>query len=201
MSEENTADTQGADTQTAENKSPEDNKDTQPTKAEETKADQPKTFTQEEVNRMLAKERRDFEKRAKDAEEKAKLSEDQRLKAELDDAKKQLAERDRRDHVQAEAQKAGVNNPNLFYKAIKEDLEIDEKTGKITNLAELIESAKSDLPQLFTTETKKTAAGSADGGSGKDGKPTRTKADIDKMTTAEIIEDWDAVEQFLSSQK
>ncbi|MGH9961749.1 MAG: hypothetical protein ACREBC_32240, partial [Pyrinomonadaceae bacterium] len=87
--EKTTAATQGAETQTAENKTTEaaetttaKTTDTQ-TDTKTEGGDKPKTFTQDELNRLLAKEKRDWEKQVKDAEEKAKLSEDERTKAEL----------------------------------------------------------------------------------------------------------------------
>lgn len=159
-----------------------------------------KTFTQDEVNSLLARERKAAEKRATDAEAKAKLSEDERMKADLADARNQLAERDTRDAVIEQAQDAGVKNPKLFYQAYKSEIERDEKTGKITNLKEVLESAKTESPELF--EAAKQNNGSADGGEGK-GQPATglTREQIDKMTPKEIAENMEAIDKFLASGK
>lgn len=159
---------------------------------------QPKTFTQEEVNRMLAKERKDAEKKAADAEAKAKLSEDERTKAELAEARQKLQERDNRDFVQEKAEKAGVKNPKLFYNAYKSELEFDAK-GKITNLNDVLETAKAESPELFQIAQKQ--QGSADGGSGKDTPTTLTKEQIEKMSPAEVAANMEAIDKFLASQK
>ncbi len=186
------SETQSDDKKTSEGQQPADDPPAEP-KAD----DKPKTFTQDEVNRLLAKEKRDAEARTKAAEAKAKLSEDERTKAELAEARSQLAERDRRDAVKEASEKAGVNNPSLLYKAIKDDLEIDEKTGQIKNLTEVMEAAKADFPQLFTPKSQ----GSADGGSGKGKQSTLTKEEVEKMSPKEIEDRWEEVSTFLTSQK
>ena len=112
-----------------------------------------KVFTQEDVNRLLAKER-------KETERKAKMSEDERLKSDLEDARHQLRERDTRDAVQTEAAKLGAKNAGLIYKAVKDDLTFDS-SGKLENLKDVLTQAKKDFPELFGTNA---AAGSADGG-------------------------------------
>jgi tRNA uridine 5-carbamoylmethylation protein Kti12 len=195
--EKTTAETQGAETQTAENKSTEGTEtktETQTAKTEETATG--KTFTQDDINRMLAKEKREWEKKVTEAEQRAKLSEDERTKAELQDAKTQLAERDKRDAAIDQAQKAGVKNARLFYNAYKNDLETDAK-GVITNFQDVLAAAKAESPELFITA----AQGSADGGEGKDKGPALTKEMVDKMTPDEINKRWDEVSQFLASQK
>lgn len=195
MPETTTAETQGAETQTAENKTTEGietKTETQTAKTEET----PKTFTQDDINRLLAKEKRDWEKKVKDAEEKAKLSDDERTKAELADTKAQLAERDRRDSAMDQAKTAGVKNPKLFYSAYGSELETDAK-GNITNFADILGQAKAESPELFVTA----AGGSADGGEGKGTQTTLTKEQVDKMSPDEINKRWDEVSKFLSSQK
>lgn len=179
---ETTAETQGAETQAAENKTTEaQTTETQAAKTEEGQT--AKTFTQEEVNRMLAKEKRDAEKRATDAEAKSKLADDERTKLELKEAKDQLAERDRRDSAIDGATKAGVKNAKLFYNAYKNDLETDDK-GVITNLKEILEAAKAESPELFVTPVQ----GSADGGAGKAASDTAvTRAQFDAMTSAQRL--------------
>jgi hypothetical protein len=155
-----------------------------------------KTFTQDDINRLLAKEKREWEKKVKDAEEKAKLSEDERTKAELTEAKQQLAERDKRDAAADLAAKAGVKNTRLFYSAYGSELELDAK-GNISNFNEVLASAKADSPELFM----KASPGSADGGQGNDTPSTLTKEAIEKMSPDEMNKQWDAVSKFLASQK
>ncbi|HEX8248986.1 MAG TPA: hypothetical protein VF599_12485 [Pyrinomonadaceae bacterium] len=160
---------------------------------------QPKTFTQDEVNRMLANERRAAEKKAADAEAKAKLSDDERTKAELAETRAALRERDTRDTVVEAAEKAGVKNPKLFYNAYKSELETDDK-GKITNLKEVLETAKTESPELFA-EVKK-PEGSADAGEGNNtnaGGLTMEK--IQKMSSKEVADNMEAIDKFLASQK
>lgn len=121
-----------------------------------------KTFTQDEVNSLLAKERKTAEKKAAEAEAKAKLSDDERLTAELAETRAALRERDTRDACLVQAEAAGVRNPRLFYNAYKSAIETD-KNGAITNLKDVLAEAKRDAPELFGAPP----AGSADGGTGK----------------------------------
>ena len=131
---------------------------------------QSKTFTQDEVNSLLAKERKAAEKKAADAEAKTKLSDDERTIAERDEARAALKERDTRDAVIEQVGRDGVKNPKLFYNAYKSEIETDA-AGKITNLKDVLAAAKIEAPELFA-EIKK-ADGSADGGAGKSGTDTK----------------------------
>lgn len=124
-----------------------------------------KSFTQDEVNNLLAKER-------KEAERKAKMTEDERMKSDLEDARKQLRERDTRDAVQTEAQRLGARNGGLIYRAVKDDLTFDGN-GKPENLAAVLAQAKKDFPELFGAVSN----GSADGGDGKSHAQSKTMND------------------------
>lgn len=161
--------------------------------------DKPKSFTQEEVNSLLAKERKTFEKKTADAEAKAKLSEDERKDAELAEARAALRERDARDTVTEQAGKAGVKNAKLFYNAYKSELEFDDK-GNVTNLKDVLASAKTESPELFTATP--TPSGSADGGEGNNTNTGGlTKEQIEKMSPDEIAKNMDAIDKFLASGK
>lgn len=180
---------EGAGTPPAEQLKPEAEQETQPKTEEQPK---PKTFTQEDVNSFLAKQKKEWER-------KAKLSDDEKKDDEIKTLRTQIQERDNRDAVKSEAKKLGVNNPDLLYKAVKSDLEFDDK-GNISNLAQILESAKTDFPQLFTSDAP-TPKGSADGGAGNSNPTSLTKEQIENMTPAEINADWENVSKFLSTQK
>jgi len=168
----------------------------QPAPTPEPKPDDKKSFTQDDLNRLLAKEKREWEKKVADAEAKAKLSDDERLKAELADTKTRLAERDKRDTAVELAAKSGVKNTKLFYSAYASELTVDAN-GNITNFADVLATAKADSPELFITA----AHGSADGGAGKETPATLTKDQVEKMSPDELNKRWDEVSKFLASQK
>ena len=158
-----------------------------------------KTYTEAQYQANIAKAQKDWEKKVKDAETRAKLTEDERLKAERDDALANLRERDTRDAVIEEAGKSGVKNPRLFYNAYKSELETDQ-SGKITNLKAVLESAKTESPELFTAAPQ--PGGSADGGEGKGGNTgSLTKEQIEKMSPSEIAANMDKIDAFFASQK
>lgn len=102
--------------------------------------------------------------------EAAKLSEVERLQKQVKDLTDQSAEwaaerreRDARDAVYeaAASEKVGARNPRALYKLIRDDLEFDEKTGRLTNLDQVLKQAKTEYPEQFGR-----AVGSADGGAG-----------------------------------
>lgn len=113
----------------------------------------PKTYSPEEYERAIKKAREDEAK-------KSKMSADERLQSDLEDARKQLKERDTRDAVQTEAQRLGAKNSSLVYKVVKDDLTFD-KDGKPENLAAVLAQAKKDSPELFGGTASN---GSVDGG-------------------------------------
>ena len=156
-----------------------------------------KSFTQADIDAAIAKAQKDWDKKVKDAEAKAKLSEDERLKAEADELRGQLRERDARDTVRAEAEKLGVKNPAMVYRLVKDELEFDEK-GKISNLKDVLAGAQSEFPELFSNKPQ----GSIDAGAGTTGDtPVLTKEKLAKMTPAEINAlDWNAVQKVLTEK-
>jgi hypothetical protein len=158
-----------------------------------------KTYTEAQYQANLAKAQKDWEKKVSDAEAKAKLSEDERLKAERDDALSQLRERDTRDSVTEKAGAAGVKNPRLFYNAYKSDLEFDDK-GIVTNLKDILETAKAESPELFAPPPSAPApSGSADGGAGNNNQVSGlySREELNKLTATEINADWDKVQKSL----
>ena len=159
-----------------------------------------KTFTQAQLDAQKKAWEKEWNKKVTDAEARAKLTEDERLKAERDDAVNNLRERDTRDAVIESAAAAGVKNAKLFYNAYKNELEFDDKTGKVTNLKEVLESAKSESPELFGSPAP-APAGGADGGDGKIPPTALTKEKIAAMTDREIADNMDAIDKFFASGK
>ena len=170
-----------------------------PTPAPEPPPAAPKTFTEAQHNAALLKAQKDWEKKVTEAEKRAKLTEDERLKAERDEALSNLRERDMRDSVKESAGKSGVKNPTLFYNAYKSEFETDDK-GNITNLKEVLDSAKLESPELFTSAPK--PEGSADGGTGNNKPPgTLTKEQIEKMSPEEIKANMAEIDKFFANNK
>lgn len=156
-------------------------------------------FSQADIDAAVKKAQKEWEKKVSDAEAKAKLSDDERLQQERDEARAALRERDARDSVIADAGKAGVKNANLFYNAYKSQLEIDDK-GKITNLDDILKSAKAESPELFNVAP--TPGGSADGGEGNNSNNGGlSKEQIEKMSPQEIANNMEAIDKFLASTK
>lgn len=108
---------------------------------------QDKTFTQEEVNRLIKRETDKLEKRLK-------LNDDERKQAEIDDLRSQLRERDTRDAVTEAGRKLGAKNTRLLYQAVRDDLEFDD-AGNVKNLKAVLDAAKTEYPELFATDGKK----------------------------------------------
>ena len=156
-----------------------------------------KTFTQSDLDKAVARAIKDAAKQTADAEAKAKLSEEDRSKAETLELRNQIRERDARDAVKDEAVSLGVKNPASLYKIVKDDLEFDDK-GNVTNLKDVFDSAKTEFPQLFDTKPSQSIDGGA--GSGATGS-TLTKAQIEKMSHAEIIANMDKIDAFYAAQK
>jgi hypothetical protein len=124
----------------------------------ETKLD----LTQEQLNALLARARREESKRFEKQLADAKLSEDERTKARIADLEGQLRERNALDRVLQTAAKVSPN-PAAVAALVKGSLEYD-KEGNVTNLKEAIETARTLAPELFPKRT-----GNADGGSRNEG--------------------------------
>lgn len=206
MANENaTGESQGDGTQTgAESKKAEDQGNTQNADqktdkpAEETKKDE-KTFTQDDLNRYLAKEKKTWEKKVADAEAAAKLSEEERRNAEIETLKSQIKERDARDAVTAEAVKVGFKNPNAIFKLVSSDLEYDDK-GNISNLSDVLDQAKTDYPELFG-EAKPNDSINAGSGKGGDDETAWTKEKVAALSPKEINENWESIQEWMKTQK
>lgn len=144
----------------------------------DTSAASVKTFTEEELNRRLEKERRAWEKQIKEAEEKARLSEAERLQREADELRQQIRLRDARDLFFSELGKLGAKSPQLLFAAVERQVEFDDKGG-VKNLAELIADLKAEYPEQFGQEkpnVKKIDAGAA-------GDPNASGLTIEKLKT------------------
>lgn len=120
-------------------------------------------------HQQLRKEREELTTRLKAIED-AKLSDTERLTKERDELKAretawaaERRERDARDEVieWAGSERVGARNPRALYKLLRDELEVDDKTGRVTNLDALLKLAKAEYPEQFGR-----AVGSADAGAG-----------------------------------
>ncbi len=151
----------------------------------------PKTFTEAEVK---AREKAAAEKAVAEAKKKAEdekdLTENERLKKENDELRAANRLRDAKDDVVAALTKAGARSTDLIWKAIKDDLEFDDK-GNLKNLDTLVTSLKGDYADQFgEPKPAETIDGGAGGGDTTKGK--LTKEALAKMSPAEIQKlDWE----------
>jgi hypothetical protein len=131
-----------------------------------------KTYTQAEVDAMMATARQTNKKAAAkvagktkpaaDAEDEVPEVTEARKRAEA--AESQLRIRDARDAVEAAAKTAGFGNPAKIYRLLKDDLSFDD-AGKPDNVKDLITIAKRDFPEELTGKVPGSADGGAGGGS------------------------------------
>jgi hypothetical protein len=146
---------------------------TGPNGGQQSSGSESKTFTQEDIDRIiddrLKRAKKTWEQEEKDKAAEAAKPEIDRLKSENDTIKGQLTafqqqvrERDAKDAVSDAAKKAGATDASPIWRMIKSDLEYDDE-GKVKNLAELIRDAKSIAPQLFKPVSGKADAGAGNG--------------------------------------
>jgi len=124
--------------------------------------EQPKTFTQEDLDRLLAKTRREEKAKYEKELANAKKTELERAQAELAEMKAWRAERETKDEVISYLRDKGkCTRPEAAYLLIKSSIQRD-KEGKPDNLRDLLAEVKSLAPEFFPDEKK--PPGSADGG-------------------------------------
>lgn len=157
-----------------------------------------KSFTQADIDRAVDRARKDAAKEKDAAEARAKLSEDEKKDAEINDLRTQIRLRDARDEVVAALEKEGAKGTGLMWNAIKSELEFDDKSGKVTNLKDLVRDLKADYPDQFG-EPKPTEG--IDAGKGQQQSEKLTKEKLAKMTPAEINNlDWEEVKKVLAEK-
>jgi hypothetical protein len=131
----------------------------------------PATFTQEQVNVMLATAKRDADKAAKAAEEKAKLSEDERLRADLESLRRENQLIKAEGEITKLLQAAGAKSPGLLFAVSKEKLDF-AADGKLSNSKELVAELQLAYPDQFGAEKPKDTI---DGGKGDQAKPAKAE--------------------------
>ncbi len=123
------------------------------------------SFTQEEVNRLIGKARKEEQQKLDKQIKDAQLSEQQRAEQRVKELEAETRTLRAKDVVAVAAAKLGVKNANAVFKLVKDSLEYDDK-GAVTNLKEALAEAKEIAPEFFG---KTISTGSADGGSGNNG--------------------------------
>jgi hypothetical protein len=136
--------------------------------------DEPKTLTQSEFNRALQKRLKDEKDRQDKERKQADLTEIEKAKAaeaKAAELQRKLDLRDAKEEVVAAARKAGMKataSNDRLWRLVKDDIELDEKTGKATNVKDLVVLAKELDEDLFPKRP-----GGGDGGQGN-GSPVGT---------------------------
>jgi hypothetical protein len=149
---DNTDDAKSGTKSAADDKSGEGNKG-------DAKPEQVVFESQAAVDRMIQKR---IERATKDAEDNAKLSKEQLLAKERDDALAAVRTSDARDAFISQSKIPDYSKASKLFRMYASDLEFDDK-GKVTNMADVIKSAKADWPEVFG----KVAPGSGDLHGGK----------------------------------
>lgn len=154
-----------------------------------------KTYTKAELEAEKVKAIADAKKKFEDEKD---LTELERIKKENEELREANRLRDAKDSVVEALTKAGARSPELIWKAVKGDLEFDDK-GNLKNLDTLVTGVKTDYADQFG-EAK--PDGGIDGGKGSGVTGTKlTQEAIEKMTPAEINANWDEVQKVLSAPK
>lgn len=146
-----------------------------------------KTYTKAELDAAAAKAAADALKKANDEKDLSDLEKANNRIKELE-ATNRL--RDAKDSVVEALNKAGARSPELVWKALKDDLEFDDK-GSLKNLDALVTSFKTDFADQFgEPKPDETIDGGAGGGGTQTAKLTKEK--LAGMTPAEIQKlDWE----------
>lgn len=126
----------------------------------------PKSFTQDDLDRLLAKTRREEKAKYEKELENAQKSEVDRLKADLAERDAKLSERDTKDEVTTFLKTSGCKRPEAAFLLVKSSISRG-RDGKIEDLKGLLAEAKQLAPEFF--DDSKTRPGSADAGPKQDG--------------------------------
>jgi hypothetical protein len=159
-----------------------------------------KTFTQADIDRATEKAKKDAQKEVDAAAARAKLSEDAQKDARIKDLETSLRMRDARDDVIAALEKEGAKSTGLMWNAIKGDLEFDEKSGKVTNLKDLVKDLKADYADQFGEPKPE---GTIEGGAGQQAVAGSglTKEKLATMSASEIKDlDWEEVKKVMAGK-
>lgn len=139
--------------------------ETEDTSGTRTGSTEDRTYTQADLDRLIAKTKREEKTRYERQIATAQLSEVERLKGENQSLKSTLRSREAERAVFDAVRGAGADDPEVVTAWIqaKLDLQYDDD-GRITNLKEVISEARSRIPTRFPKRP-----GSANGGEGKSG--------------------------------
>lgn len=122
-----------------------------------------KTFTQADLNRMIAEEKRTWQRQMQDAAEQARLEAEgrhkelaDRLKVDLDATQAKLRERDTRDAIAEAAAELKFSKPGKAHQLINPaNVEYDAE-GRPTNLPALLQGLLAEFPGLAATPAQTT---------------------------------------------
>lgn len=161
MADQNTTTASGTDAGKNEDTDTQETVGDSQTEDNQTDGKKEKSFTQTQVDKIIIKRLNDAKKSWEKDKDK---SEFERLQADNDRLRKELNERNAFDDFDSFFTKKGVKNTRGLFRAMKDELEYNEK-GKIENKEDLLKEAKSEFPEFFTS-----AKTDADGGKGVDDK-------------------------------
>jgi len=143
------------------------------TQAGNTEATNPK-FSQADLDRLIAKAKKDERTRLERQVQDAQLSETERLKAELEARKAEVRSLKTEGALLNAIKTAGGDDPEVISAWIQSKLTIEfDDEDKISNLKDLLSEARERIPTRFPRRP-----GSANGG---DGKPTGIGADMNSL--------------------
>lgn len=173
-------------------------------KADETDEEEPegkskpkeKTFSKSDVDAQVKKA---VDAALKKADDEKDLTELEKIKKENEELREANRLRDAKDSVVEALTKAGGRSNELLWKAIKDDLEFDDK-GNVKNLDTLLTSLKTDYADQFgEPKPGETIDGGAGGEAANAGK--LTAAQLEKMTPQEVSKlPWDDVKAAMTAK-
>lgn len=167
--------------------------------------DPEKTFTQAELDAIVARAKRQAEKKTREELEaeaqRAAMTENERLKAEREEADRQAAEaKAERDRILVEAEAkvaalaAGIPQARLE-KALRlldlSHVEVEDGSIDAKAIAGAVEALKREIPELFASGTPPRSGGDFQKGEG--GKRTWTAAEVKAMAPTEYAKHRDDI--------
>lgn len=177
-------------------------------------------FTQEQldaaIGARLAQEKRKWEKESKDATDKANMTENERLKAEIAERDKRLADQQTEvvgDRVRSKAEKLALaakvkpGRIDQFMRLVDIDVEAMAPDGKPSDMLiqAAIDKAVKDLPEFVDNGTGAPPPAGAGGASGADFNSDKgashvfTKAEVAAMSVADFEKNEEAINKQMQS--